>query len=270
MFETYLNRWKLRVDGDPISTSTAHLLPVLWQEKPAMLKLSSQPDQQRGAALMEWWAGDGTADVFARDDNALVMDRAMGKRSLAEMAHVGEDDDACRVLCTTGNQLHRQRSGEPPPLIPLNIWFRDLETAAEQYGGILLQSRNAARALLAEPREQLVLHGDLHHDNVLDFGERGWRAIDPHGLIGERGFDFASIFTNPDLSDPAQPVATNPERFRRRLAVVADAACLEHSRLLQLILAWTGLSAAWFLEDDDPLAEVDIAVATIAASELNL
>jgi streptomycin 6-kinase len=51
--------------------------------------------------------------------------------------------------------------------------------------------------LLAEPREVGVLHGDLHHGNVLDFGVRGWLAIDPKGLLGERGFDFANIFTNP-------------------------------------------------------------------------
>ena len=122
--------------------------------------------------------------------------------------------------------------------------------------------------LLANPREQVVLHGDLHHDNVLDFGPRGWLAIDPHGLVGERGFEFANIFTNPDLSDPSQPVATQPERFHRRLVVVAEAAGLERCRLLQWILAWTGLSAAWFLAEKDPLAEVDLRVAALAAAEL--
>jgi streptomycin 6-kinase len=30
---------------------------------------------------------------------------------------------------------------------------------------------------------------------VLDFETSGWLAIDPKGLIGERGFDFANIFT---------------------------------------------------------------------------
>ena len=41
------------------------------------------------------------------------------------------------------------------------------------------------RALLALPQDVGVLHGDLHHGNVLDFGD-GWRAIDPKGLVGER------------------------------------------------------------------------------------
>ena len=73
------------------------------------------------------------------------------------------------------------------------------------HGGILARCAEAARALLSEPREVGVLHGDLHHDNVLDFGVRGWLAIDPKRLVGERGFDFANIFTNPDArrSDPS-------------------------------------------------------------------
>ena len=114
----------------------------------------------------------------------------------------------------------------------------------------------------------VVLHGDLHHDNILDFGARGWLAIDPQGLWGERGFDFANIFTNPDLSDPARPVATQPGVFQRRVAVVAQAAGLERRRLLQWILAWSGLSAAWFIADNDPLARIDLTIAEAAAAAL--
>lgn len=268
MFRQYLRLWNLVVDGEPIVTPTAQLLPVLRQGEPAMLKLSSHTDQQRGAALMEWWGGDGAARVFARDDAALLMERAVGTRSLGDMARGDNDDEACRILCATAGKLHRRRPAPLPELVPLTRWFKELEPAAANYGGILPFSLEAARMLLADPLEQVVLHGDLHHDNVLDFGDRGWLATDPHGLVGERGFDLANIFTNPDLSDPAQPVATQPGRFQRRLNVVAEAADIEHHRLLRWILAWTGLSAAWFLEDQDPLAEVDLTIAALAAAEL--
>jgi hypothetical protein len=56
--------------------------------------------------------------------------------------------------------------------------------------------------------QMMRLHGDIHHDNILDFGRRGWLAIDPKRLFGERGFDYANLFCNPDLSDPSHPVAT--------------------------------------------------------------
>ena len=113
-----------------------------------------------------------------------------------------------------------------------------------------------------------MLHGDLHHENVLDFGARGWLAIDPKRLLGERSFDFANIFTNPDLADPTRPVAIAPGRFAQRVAVVAEAARLERERLLQWVLAWTGLSAAWFLGDGASPA-IDLQIAELAAAELD-
>ena len=75
-----------------------------------------------------------------------------------------------------------------------------------------------------------MLHGDIHHDNVLDFGERGWLAIDPKRLYGERGFDYANIFCNPNYG-----IATDPAIFQRRVEQVCRLAGLERRRLLQWI-----------------------------------
>lgn len=269
MFDRYLRSWGLVPDGDTITTPAARLLPVLRQGEPAMLKLSFEEDERQGGVLMEWWAGEGAARVLARDDAAILLERAIGLASLADMARKGRDDDACRILCATAARLHAPRPRPLPELIPLEHWFRELEPAAAKHGGILGLCAQTARPLLAEPRDVGVLHGDLHHDNVLDFGKRGWLAIDPKHLVGERGFDFANIFTNPDLADPTRPVATEPGRFARRLEVVSEAAGLERQRLLRWILAWTGLSAAWFLGDGDPLAAIDLRIAELAAAELD-
>jgi streptomycin 6-kinase len=141
-------------------------------------------------------------------------------------------------------------------------WFAALEPAAARHGGILSLAAATARELLAEPQEVVVLHGDIHHGNVLDFGSRGWLAIDPKRLAGERGFDFANLFCNPDIA-----VATAPGRLARQASVVADVAGLDRRRLLRWILAWAGLSAAWYLEDEEP-AELPLTVARLAAAEL--
>jgi streptomycin 6-kinase len=110
----------------------------------------------------------------------------------------------------------------------------------------------------------VVLHGDIHHGNVLDFGVRGWLAIDPKHVVGERGFDYANLFCNPELA-----TVRAPGRLTRQLEVVAEAAGLERERLLQWIVAYAGLSAAWFLEDDDAESALgDLAVAELALAEL--
>jgi streptomycin 6-kinase len=103
---------------------------------------------------------------------------------------------------------------------------------------------------------------------VLDFGARGWLAIDSKGLVGERGFDFANIFLNPDLAGPARPVATALKHFSRRLQIVAAAAGLEPARLLRWITAFAGLSAAWFLkEGKSPAISRRIAEMAVAERE---
>ncbi len=97
-----------------------------------------------------------------------------------------------------------------PKLTPLAQWFRDLAPATRTHGGILYRCGGMAGGLISDQREIVVLrHSDRHHDNVLDFGERGWLAIDPKHIIVERGANFANIFTNPDLADPTRSVATN-------------------------------------------------------------
>ncbi|HJU17283.1 MAG TPA: aminoglycoside phosphotransferase family protein [Stellaceae bacterium] len=268
MFDTYIDRWGLVPDGRPIVTRSGRLLSVRREGSPAMLKLATDQDERSGGVLMEWWDGDGAARVLARAGNALLLERAAGAASLAAMARTGRDDEACRVLCAVAARLHAPRPRPLPELVPLTHWFRELGPAAAAHGGILARCALTAQALLAEPREVGVLHGDLHHSNVLDFGMRGWLAIDPKGLVGERGFDFANIFTNPDLDDPSRPVATEPSRFVRRLEIATEAAGLERKRLLRWILARTGLSAAWFLSDGDSAA-IDLRVAELAAAELD-
>lgn len=269
MFDAYLSRWGLDPDGEPLVTHSSTLLPVRRGGASMMLKVAQEAEERAGARLMVWWNGDGAARVLEHAGDAVLMERALGAGSLAAMARGGQDDEASRVLCAAAARLHAPRERPPPVLVPLERWFRALEPAAAAHGGILAASAAAARELLAAPRELLaaprevtVLHGDLHHDNVLDFGARGWLAIDPKGLLGERGFDFANLFCNPD---PRTAVA--PGRLARQIEVVADAAGLERGRLLRWVLAYAGLSAAWSLEDGDA-PELALAVAELAAAEL--
>lgn len=269
MLNTYLDKWSLLPDGNPTVARGTCLLPVRQHGVPAMLRVSTEREERVAGPLMEWWDGDGAARVLARDGGALLLERPENTVSLAETVYSGCDDEACRVLCAVAARLHARREKPLPELTPLSHHFRELEPAANVYGGILRRCAGTARLLMAAPVDVCVLHGDLHHGNVLNFGARGWLAIDPKGLVGERGFDFANIFTNPDLANPSRPVATEPKRFARRLEVVARAAKLERTRLLRWILAWCGLSAAWFLDEGKPLALIDLKVAELAAAELD-
>lgn len=265
IFQPWLQRWSLVSDGERIITLGSRLLPVRQGDTPAMLKVAMDADEKIGNLLMTWWDGDGAAQVLAHHEDGLLMERAMGRRSLMHMALNGEDEEASRILCAALARLHAPRATPPPPLVELGPWFASLRSAAAQHGGLYGLSLETAETLLANPQDVVVLHGDMHHDNVLDFSERGWLAIDPKRVRGERGFDYANLICNPDL-----PSATNPQRFRRQLEVITDAAGLDRQRLLQWVLAFAGLSAAWFLEDDAlEQASGQLKVTQIAASMLD-
>ena len=262
MFDHFIEAWALVPDGAPVVTNSSQILPVRWRSLPAMLKVATVDEEKRGALLMRWWDGKGAAKVYAYADNAVLLERAQGKRSLLSMAMNGEDDAASRIICKTVQILHRPPAKPYPELAPLDSWFRALEPASLTHGGLFSTSHTVAKALLADPLQTGVLHGDIHHSNILDFEDRGFLAIDPKGLLGERGYDYANLFCNPDLT-----ATRDPGRLRRQLAIVALESGLEPERMLRWIIAYAGLSAAWFLEDGGEPAPA-LHVAEIAAAEL--
>ncbi len=229
-----------------------------------MLKIALVPEEKGGGSLMAWWEGNGAARVLARGDDAVLLERALGTQSLTEMARDGRDDEACRIICAVVAQLHAPRDLPAPAVVPLTHWFEELTSAATLHSGILTLCAETAHDLLAHPQDEAVLHGDIHHENVLDFGKRGWLAIDPKGLFGERGFDYANLFCNPDPE-----TATAPGRVARRADLVAEAASIDRTRLLRWVLAWSGLSTAFMLSDGEA-PDHALKVAFQAATELGL
>jgi streptomycin 6-kinase len=266
-FQPWLRRWRLVPDGEAISTHSSHLLPVQRDGVPAMLKIATLEEEERGANLMAWYAGDGAARVLAHEGPALLLERLGGTRSLVELERSGRGDEATRIICVVVAKLHVARAQTPPEtLCPMATWFRQLGPAARCHGGVLTKSAAAARELLASPRDVVALHGDIHHGNILDGGERGWLAIDPKGVLGERGFDYANLFCH-----PAALVAKVAGRLDQRIEIVAKEADLDPKRLLTWILAYAGLKSVWTMEREGGGREArELAIAAMAAAALGL
>lgn len=73
----------------------------------------------------------------------------------------------------------------------------------------------AALALAEDPVPSVLLHGDLHAENVLDAGPRGLVVIDPRSCVGDAAFDAVDFAF--DGGDPRARVgelagAVDPER----------------------------------------------------------
>jgi streptomycin 6-kinase len=99
--------------------------------------------------------------------------------------------------------LHRP---VPPgcPLPPLADRQRSFDRYLREYPGdhplprdLVVTARGLFAELCASAGDPVVLHGDLHHGNMLR-SERGWLAIDPHGVTGDPLYDTAALLYNPD------------------------------------------------------------------------
>lgn len=244
-FTPWIARWGLEPDGEPILTPYAQsrLLPVRSGGHAAMLKLGASADERRGGTVMAWWDGGGAAPVLAHDDTAILMLRGEGARSLVDMATTGEDDAATTIVCDAVDRLHAPHARPAPAgLPPLHDLFSGLCAMAGEprFAG----AAKAAANLLADPRDPVVLHGDIHHRNILDFGALGWLAIDPWGYVGERAYDYANIVRNPEHG-----LVVAPGRLERQIALVCARAGLDPDRFRLWVYAHAGLAGAWEAQD---------------------
>jgi streptomycin 6-kinase len=257
-----LSHWRLTLDGTPFRTATSTLAPARTADGAAvMLKISHHEEERRGSALLDAWRGRGAALVLEREGDAVLLERATGALALVALADGEPDAAADAVLCRTALTLHgasdavvSTTAGDPPALTPLSTWFRQLFAHADELGPMHRRGAELAETLLDDERDVVVLHGDLHHANVLDFGERGWLAIDPKALLGDRAFDYCNLLCNPD------PVrAAEPGRLETRFAAVAEIAKLPPSRFAQWLAAWCALSSTWHALDGDGAAAESVA-----------
>jgi streptomycin 6-kinase len=107
--------------------------------------------------------------------------------------------------------------------------------------------------------EPVLLHGDLHHFNILAAAREPWLAIDPQGVVGERAYEVGALLRNP------MPQLLTWPRLRRvqtrRVEQLADELDFDRQRLRGWAFAQAVLSAWWSFEDTGKDWEQGIAVA---------
>lgn len=261
----HIDAWGLTSDGPPFRTASSWLQPVRDGETPAMLKLPFEDEERRGGQVLAWFDGRGAARVLRADAEAVLVERLADDVDLAALAEGSPTDDAeaCAVLCVVIGRLHSNQPSPPPEAMPLRPWFAALERGAGR-DALLARAWAEADRLLSANREPRVLHGDIHHRNVLHDPVRDWRAIDPKGLFGPRGYDYANLLRN-----PLSACARDGERLSRLTLIVSAAAALPLDEVLGWTLAHAGLSAAWSLKAGEDAGH-SLAVASSAAVLLDL
>ncbi|MFI5954298.1 aminoglycoside phosphotransferase family protein [Cryptosporangium sp. NPDC051539] len=222
---------------------------------PVVLKLGPPgPGHLRQeAAALRAFDGRGAVRLLAEDATrgALLTERAEPGTRLRDLVTAGRDEEATRILIGIANDVHRAPTGDGllPDVATLADAFGRYVREFADRGPLPLRLVERADAVFSElcgsaPR-RVVLHGDLHHDNVLRAGD-GWRAIDPHGYVGDPGYDVGAILYNPEptVRDDVLLAAVP-----RRVEQLADGLGLPLDRVRAWGFAVSMLSAVWDTED---------------------
>ena len=214
-------------------------------------------EELAGMDYLAWRRGHGAVSLIARQDNACLLEDA-GVMTLEDFRASHGEQAATEIVARVLAELHAP-SPHPPPqgLTPLARHFRSLTErdipAHPDHAEDLLWAAGLARYLLANQDSIMPLHGDLHHENIMSQEGTVWRAIDPHGLIGDPAYDAANFFGNP-LGRP--DITLNPDRILLIARLVAPVIGCRDRKVLEYAAAHAALSACWSI--DDPVSDQDL------------
>jgi len=150
-------------------------------------------------------------------------------------------------------------------------WGRGYQRLRQHYASgsgpfpaaLLAEAESLYTEMNASMTEHVLLHGDLHHENILAAEREPWLAIDPKGLVGEPAYETGSLLRNrlPDMHNLAQARSV----LARRIDILAEALELDHTRIRNWAVAQAVLSLWWDVEDSVDIPEEGLTCAKLLA-----
>ncbi len=241
----------VRADGTEVIVKTG-----LTDEFP------SQPEALRH------FAGRGMVQLLAYDEQnaAMLLERLKPGTSLRAV-----EDDEVAISCAVA-VMRRLWHPLPPqhyPFPTISDWGAGFARLRTCYAGetgpiapaLFAKAEQLYAELCASMAEPVLLHGDLHQDNILAAERMPWLAIDPKGVIGEPAFETGALLRNfwPDIL-----AVTNPRSLMaRRIDQLSAELGFERERIANWGFAQAVLSAVWSIEDTGKLADAGLYFITL-------
>ena len=239
-----VEEWDLRL-GEPYPAGAAgHAVRAdLADGTPAVLKvIFPHREAEHEAAALRAWDGDGAVRLLDYDEArwAMLIERCEPGTLLAE----ADQGTALDVFVSLLPRLWREDTEPFRPLADEAAWWIDFlpdewERAGRPFERRLLDAAvDELRSLSDSQGERVLLHQDLHGDNVLAAEREPWLAIDPKPLLGEREFGVAPIVRDPELGHSRRDVLYRLDRLTSELGLDRERA-----------RGWTiGQTIAWSLD----------------------
>jgi streptomycin 6-kinase len=186
--------WKLS-ELKPLSNlSYSYVLEGFQGNLPIILKLSLDIAlMNREAIALEAFKGFGTVSVLGHEEGALLLERAIPGTSLKRSSCNNKIEIACGVM----KQLHQAPLPQTNLFPHIDEWLADLDKDWDLPIAHLERARMMKKRLIKTTvGPQILLHGDLHQENILSHGNT-WVVIDPKGAIGAPIHETWACVENP-------------------------------------------------------------------------
>lgn len=260
LLRRYAERWSLMI-GEPFDLSFNYVVAAQRADgAEVVLKLGvPRPELQREIAALRWYDGRGAVRLLEADDAAgvFLLERVQPGEPLADW----DDEKATRMTATVMQQLWRPLPDEHP--------FRHVREWADGFGrmpnrsvfgdGIVESAESILRQLEANATETVLLHGDLHHWNILTSDNATAIAIDPKGMAGDPAYEVGAFLRNP--FNRVHKWENLSEIMARRIAIFSEMLGIDRQRLAAYGYAQAILSAWWTVEDNGTGWEKTLVVA---------
>ena len=250
-----LDEWDLTVDGALMNGFCSLVVPVLTADgERSVLKLHTDADADESDfehLALQHWHGNGTVLLLRADPRrrAMLLERLHPR----DLTTIG-DREACEVVGGLYGRIH-------VPALPqlrtitsyVERWTADLEALPRDAPiprRLREQCVSLVRDLVADPASVgLIIHGDLHHHNVLAADREPWLVIDPKPMSGDPHYEPAPMLWN----RWDEIVAGNArENLRRRFHTLVDVAGLDEDRARDWVVVRMVHNMSWAVIDGDP------------------
>jgi len=208
---------------------------------------------------------DGVPRIYWYDkqEHAILMEYLEPGHSLKKLVQNGEDDLATKLIC---DEIKKLQSNQQ-----CHYKFKHISELANSLyvldghvdTHLLSKAKKLFYDLTIDKATDVVLHGDLHHDNILASGNT-WKAIDPHGYMGDPAFEVGSIIFNPYDCFPDH--LTVNALIERRLYIMIEQLSFDKQRIKAWAFCKTILSVAWTFEDHGKIDKDEFEIAEIIDS----
>jgi streptomycin 6-kinase len=264
-------RWAITI-GSPFANLSFHYVaPAVRADGTRVVVKACSPTGEflQESNALRLFDGHGMAQLLAYDaaDEVMLLEGLQPGTVLTTME---DDEQAISIAASVMRQLWRPVPAQHP-FKSVFDWGKGFTRLRQHFGGgngpfpkaLLEEAETLYAELSASMATPVLLHGDLHQDNILAAERQPWLAIDPKGLIGEPAFETGSLLRNP-LPQILQ--VPQPRRLlARRINQLADELDMDRVRIRDWGLAQSVLAAWWSIEDFGNVSEKELACASLLA-----